>query len=281
MILPLISEQMNYEFTMCYESDFYYDYSTIDSIENPFNALKMSKYDGHSELPNNIYFDVPFEKKYLDLIVNVKYVTFHGKITSVDFYEYLRNCHHYHVGFNMNKSISIPELVLSDHIESLLVADLHSRVPIVANNLRELYCGCEESCNFYRKTLPTSVKKLMLTGFVVEPILIDTIETLILVVGPENIYANYFSDKLKELILIVDSEMWSSMMNPDVLKMWKCKPKLRVQSSLKNRVKIYNPDNVPYELEWFEHRVLSLPTEYQDIVKVKSDKKMEYSVQWI
>lgn len=258
----------DYHFEPCHESGFYYDYSDITSIEKPFNALKMSFYlqnKNNMSMPDNIYFDVEFLKENLDLVKNVKYITF-GQCTRIDekFYDYLETCNHFHVGFSTsnfglnNGEMSFlqcchPEylpkrdLKLSNSVKSLLLEGIP--VKIVADNLENLYLGCAEdlelNCGQLEQLIPYTVKKLYIGGFAYDKLSIKQIEEVTILVEMYDVFVlkDQFSDTIKRINIVINQ--WNVNSRTGYT--------LYVSESLKNTVFINHFDNVNYKIEWVSY----------------------------
>jgi len=256
------------DFEMIYDSDFNYDMSSMDSIEHPYNADRISKIYDTGICSKNIFYDVPFEKKYLDFIKNAKYVTFDLKIhPDAEFYTYLNSCAHYHVGFDFRNSIKVKEINLCDSIKSVLIGDYSSRILIKSNALEYMYIGDWETNGLNSKELltniPKSVKTLMTNGYCNDPIY-NQLEVLILC-GisskttipikndgggcPEcnhckklkSLPGEYYPNTLKELIIVPETSL-------------KCKDKfvVNIPSQYSNIAKIFVPSGYKYEckIKW-------------------------------
>jgi hypothetical protein len=260
----MMSTKIGTDFLMIYESDFNYDMGNMDSIEYPYNGYRISKIYDSGNCSENVFFDVPFEKKYLDFLGDAKYVTFDVEIHPCkDFYAYLETCNHYHVGFDIRNSIKTNEIKLSDNIKSILIGDYYSSIKINSNVLEKMYIGDYETNNLYPNDLmsniPKTVKMLMINGYCMDPIF-NPIEVLVLggimsgttIPGNKNSLQScpkchhcekiknqpddYYPQTLKELIIVPEIDCEDEFI-------------VNIPLKYKNIAKIYIPDGFKCECQ--------------------------------
>jgi hypothetical protein len=269
-----------YPFQMCYEMSFYYedDYygnPVITCIENPFGALKLSNYKSSEMiLPDNIYFDVEFNEDNINIIRNVKYITFHSNVkTNSAFYEYLKTCLHYHVGFKTTECNK--KILLSDSIKSLLICVWWFGTIIEGCNLQELCIGSSECVNYVYGVgwnVPKTVKKILFVGYLPEKFIIDTIESIIIVAVPR-MWIDYsdLSNNLKELIIKIGPELFYDNNIQTI----------NLHEKLRDKTKIINPDYDKIKINWYNTEVIDLPSKYKNILKCSETVNKSYVINWV
>lgn len=139
----LFPEHFSDGFILSLEIDFTYGHA----LNNTFGAPKLSEINLNNPCPINIYFDVELTENNLKYVKDAKYVSF-SKTTPINnlFYEYMKSCNNFHVGFCMFNLIDNQNLVLSESIKSLLIASVDAyNKTIYTDHLDYLFLGTHET----------------------------------------------------------------------------------------------------------------------------------------
>lgn len=247
-----------------YEPNF--GYNKPISIKNPFNARRLSELITSGEYSENVFFDMPLTEHNLSFVKNAVYVTFDISVNpdTMLFYDYLKQCSNYHIGFSMYKynltSSGTKAILFPANIKSLMIANYNPHCKIISDTLEELYLGSDRTIGItteqLAKYLPITVKILGLDAFMDVPIT-NPIEVLLLMnvasrssvcmsrcskcVNCRICYKSdqdYYTDTVKKIIIVPDGYTFGHIF------------KYSVPSIYKKLISIHRLNDDEYKIEW-------------------------------